>query len=220
MLVLDDFHFVQSAERHDEVELFVRSLPSQAHLVIISRADPGLRLRRLRVSHDLAELRADDLAFTVDEAREMLSRQGVTLSDDALVQLVDRAEGWPAALYLALSLTGRSDPDAFVRRFSGGNRFIGDYLLEEVLSRHPERLRDFILDVSVLDRFCAPLCDHVLERTDSASILHDLERANLFLLPLDAERRWFRFHHLFHRRPQRAGAHAPRGRPRAPRPGR
>lgn len=198
VLVLDDFHFVQSTERHAEVELLVRSLPTQAHLVIMSRADPGLRLGRLRVSHDLAELRAEDLAFTVDEARAMLSRQGVTLSDDALAQLVQRAEGWPAALYLAaLSLTGRADPDDFVLQFSGGNRFIGDYLLEEVLSRHPARLRDFILDVSVLDRFCAALCDHVLGRTDSATILHDLERANLFLLPLDAERRWFRFHHLF-----------------------
>ena len=198
VLVLDDFHFVQSAERHDEVELLVRSLPAQAHLVILSRADPGLRLGRLRVSHDLAELRAEDLAFTVDEAREMLSHEGVTLSDDALAQLVDRAEGWPAALYLAaLSLAGRPDPDDFVRRFSGGNRFIGDYLIEEVLSRHPDRVRDFILGVSVLDRFCAQLCDHVLGRTDSAAILHDLERANLFLLPIDAEHRWFRFHHLF-----------------------
>jgi len=198
VLVLDDFHFVQAAARHEEVELLIRGLPSKAHLVIMSRSDPGLRLGRLRVSHDLAELRADDLAFTLEEARELLAGAGVALSEDALAELVERTEGWPAALYLAaLSLVDRSDPDDFVHRFTGSNRFIGDYLTEEVLSRHPERLRDFILDVSVLDRFSAALCDHLLGRSDSAVILHDLERANLFLVPLDAERTWFRFHQLF-----------------------
>jgi len=198
VLVLDDFHFVQSRARHEEVEHLIHSLPDKAHLVIMSRSDPGLRLGRLRVSHDLAELRAADLAFTPDEAREMLDRTAVTLADDTLAELVERTEGWPAALYLAaLSLADRPDPDDFVHRFSGSNRFIGDYLTEEVLSRHPERLRDFILDVSVLDRFSPALCDHVLGRTDSATVLHDLERANLFLAPLDGERAWFRFHQLF-----------------------
>ena len=129
----------------------------------------------------------------------MLARHGVTLADEPLAELVERTEGWPAALYLAaLSLIGRSDGNDFVRRFSGGNRFVGDYLMEEVLSRQPEELRDFILDVSVLDRFSAPLCDHVFNRNDSATVLDHLERANLFLVPLDAQRRWFRFHHLFH----------------------
>src|SRR6478735_10709405 len=198
VLVLDDFHFVQLTARHEEVELLVQSLPEKAHLVIITRSDPGLRLGRLRVSHDLAELRADDLAFTPEEAGQMVTRTGVALSDDTLAELVERTEGWPAALYLAaLSLADRPDPDDFVHRFTGSNRFIGDYLTEEVLSRHPERLRDFILDVSVLDRFSAALCDHLLGRSDSAVILHDLERANLFLVPLDAERTWFRFHQLF-----------------------
>lgn len=198
VLVLDDFHFVQSPDRHDEVETLIRALPEKAHLVIITRSDPGLRLGRLRVSHDLAELRADDLAFTPEEAHEMVARTGVALADSTLVELVERTEGWPAALYLAaLSLADRPDPDDFVHRFSGSNRFIGDYLTEEVLSRHPERLRDFILDVSVLDRFSAPLCDHLLGRSDSATILNDLERANLFLVPLDADRTWFRFHQLF-----------------------
>ena len=198
VLVLDDFHFVQSPERHTEVETLISSLPEHAHLVITSRADPGLRLGRLRVSHDLVELRAEHLGFTVVEAREMLAHQGVTLTDDSLVQLVERAEGWPAALYLAaLSLAGRTDADDFVRRFSGGNRFIGDYLIEEVLSRQPERLRDFILGTSVLGQLTAELCDHVLERTDSATVLRNLERANLFLVPLDEQSRWFRFHNLF-----------------------
>ena len=128
----------------------------------------------------------------------MVARTGVALSDDTLAELVERTEGWPAALYLAaLSLADRPDPDDFVHRFSGSNRFIGDYLTEEVLSRHPERLRDFILDVSVLDRFSAALCDHLLGRSDSATILNDLERANLFLVPLDGDRTWFRFHQLF-----------------------
>lgn len=199
VMVLDDFHVVQSAARHEEVELLVQSLPANAHLVIISRSDPGLRLGRLRVSHDLAELRADDLAFTREEAREMFARTGgAILSDETLGELVQRTEGWPAALYLAaLSLVDRPDPDDFVHRFSGSNRFVADYLTEEVLSRHPARLRDFILDVSVLDRFSAALCDHALGRDDSATILKDLERANLFLVPLDGERTWFRFHQLF-----------------------
>ena len=198
VLVLDDFHFVHLTARHEEVELLVQSLPDKAHLVIITRSDPGLRLGRLRVSHDLAELRAEDLAFTREEAHELVARTGVVLSDVTLAELVERTEGWPAALYLAaLSLADRPDPDDFVHRFSGSNRFIGDYLTEEVLSRHPEGLRDFILDVSVLDRFSAALCDHLLGRSDSATILNDLERANLFLVPLDGDRRWFRFHQLF-----------------------
>jgi LuxR family transcriptional regulator, maltose regulon positive regulatory protein len=198
VLVLDDFHFVQSTARHEEVELLVQSLPERAHLVIVSRSDPGLRLGRLRVSADLAELRAEDLAFTPGEAREMFARTGVVLADETLAELVERTEGWPAALYLAvLSLADRPDPDDFVHRFSGSNRFIGDYLIEEVLSRQPDRLRDFIMDVSVLDRFSAALCDHLLGRSDSATILNDLERANLFLVPLDGGRTWYRFHQLF-----------------------
>lgn len=198
VLVLDDFHCVQSTERHDEVEVLIQALPEKAHLVIITRSDPGLRLGRLRVSQALVELRADDLAFTPQEARELVAGTGVVLADDTVVELVGRTEGWPAALYLAaLSLAGRPDADDFVHRFSGSNRFIGDYLTEEVLSRHPARLRDFILEVSVLDRFCAGLCDHVLGRSDSATVLKDLERANLFLVPLDDERTWFRFHQLY-----------------------
>ncbi len=198
VLVLDDFHFVQLTARHEEVELLVQNLPDKAHLVIITRSDPGLRLGRLRVSRDLAELRAEDLAFTPEEAHELVARTGVALTDDTLAELVERTEGWPAALYLAaLSLADRPDPDDFVHRFSGSNRFIGDYLTEEVLSRHPEGLRDFILHVSVLDRFSAALCDHLLGRSDSATILSDLERANLFLVPLDGDRGWFRFHQLF-----------------------
>lgn len=198
VLILDDFQFIQAPGCHEQVEFLVGNLPAQAHLVIITRSDPGLRLGRLRVSNNLAELRAEDLAFTAQEATQLLAREGVQLSADALSQLMERTEGWPAALYLAtLSLAGRADPDDFVRRFTGGNRFIGDYLTEEVLSRLPERVREFIAALSILDRFSASLCDHVVGVSDSAATLHELERTNLFVVPLEDEREWFRFHHMF-----------------------
>jgi LuxR family maltose regulon positive regulatory protein len=198
VILLDDFHCVHERACHDQFEFLVENLPSQAHLVIITRADPGLRLGRVRASGQLAEIRADDLCFTADEAAVLLGVEHVRLSLDSVSQLMQRTEGWPAGIYLAcLSLAGRDDPDEFVQQFSGGNRFIGDYLTEEVLSRHPDEVREFITTVSFLDRFSAPLCDFVSETTHSAAILHDLERGNLFLVPLDAERRWFRFHHLF-----------------------
>ena len=198
VLVLDDFHFIQQPACHQQVEFLIANLPAQAHLVIVTRSDPGLRLGRLRASRDLAELRAADLSFTAREATELLERSDVELSTKTLSQLMERTEGWPAGLYLAaLSLVGRADPDDFVQAFSGGNRFIGDYLTEEVLNRHNVRVREFITTVSILDRFSAPLCDHVVGITDSATILHDLERFNLFVVPLDDERQWFRFHHLF-----------------------
>jgi ATP/maltotriose-dependent transcriptional regulator MalT len=198
VILLDDFHFVQDSACHDQVEFFIEHLPRQAHLLISTRADPGLRLGRVRATGGLAEIRADDLAFNECETANLLAMEGVQLSSDAVAQLMLRTEGWPAGLYLAaLSLSGRPDPEEFVRRFSGGNRFIGDYLTEEVLSRHTDRTREFITSTSVLDRFCAPLCDFIAETTGSAGILHELERTNLFLVPLDDERRWFRFHHLF-----------------------
>jgi ATP/maltotriose-dependent transcriptional regulator MalT len=198
VLVLDDFHFIQQPACHEQVQFLISKLPAQGHLVIITRSDPGLRLGRLRASSDLAEIRAVDLSFTTPEAVELLANDNVQVSPTTVTQLVERTEGWPAGLYLAtLSLSGRTDADDFVLRFSGQNRFIGDYLTEEVLNRHSERVRDFIVTASILDRFSAPLCDHVAGISDSASILHDLERSNLFVVPLDEERRWFRFHHLF-----------------------
>ena len=198
VIVLDDFHVLRDAAVRDQVEVLIRNLPPQAHLVICTRADPGLRLGRLRASGRLAEIRAGDLNFTLDEAATLLSRVDVVLSGDSLVRLVDRTEGWPAGLYLAtLSLAGRADPDEFVRQFSGGNRFVVDYLTEEVLARHSDEIREFIVSMSVLDRFSAPLCDFVRGSTGSAAILDHLERSNLFLVPLDDERHWFRFHHLF-----------------------
>jgi LuxR family maltose regulon positive regulatory protein len=198
VILLDDFHLVREPTCHDQVEFLIAHLPPQAHVVIASRSDPGLRLGRLRASGQLGEVRAVDLAFNADEATALLALQGVQLSDDSLAQLMDRTEGWPAGLYLAaLSLAGRADPDEFVREFSGNTRFIGDYLTEEVLGRHTDRLRGFIITMSILDRLSAPLCDFVAETTASAAILRELERSNMFLIPLDEHRRWYRFHSLF-----------------------
>lgn len=198
VLVLDDFHFIHDATCHDQLELLIEHLPQQAHLVVITRADPGLRLGRLRASGQLLELRAHHLRFTTDEATTLLAKEGTVLDDDSTALLMQRTEGWPAGLYLAtLSLTGRPDPASFVRSFSGSNRFIGDYLTEEVLNRHTDDVREFITTISILDRFSASLCDHLAGTSGSAALLNQLEHTNLFLVPLDDNRGWYRFHHLF-----------------------
>jgi LuxR family maltose regulon positive regulatory protein len=183
---------------HEQVDFLAGHLPARAHLLIATRADPGLRLGRLRASGRLGEIRADDLAFTNDETRSLLELQQVRLSLASIAQLTRRTEGWPVGVYLAtLSLLGRADPDQLVRQLSGDNRFIGDYLTEEVLDRHTGRMREFISSVSILDRFSASLCDVVTATTSSAAVLRELERANMFLVPLDEQRHWYRFHHLF-----------------------
>jgi LuxR family transcriptional regulator, maltose regulon positive regulatory protein len=198
IILLDDFQCITSPACHEQVELLVENLPRQVHLVIMSRADPGLKLGRLRASGSLVEIRADALRFTLPEAASLLAAEGVQLHDEGVTELLMTTEGWPAGLYLAvLALSGRSDPDSFVHRFGGNDRFVGDYVSEEVLSGHPEPVRELILKISVMDRFCAAVCDFVAETTDAAGILRDLERQNLFLVPLDDEGRWFRFHHLF-----------------------
>jgi LuxR family transcriptional regulator, maltose regulon positive regulatory protein len=197
-ILLDDFHLVSDAACHGQVEFLLEHLPPRAHLVIITRADPGLRLGRLRASGRLGEIRAQDLCFTAPEVSELMAREQVALSSEGVTDLIQRTEGWPAGIYLArLWLSGKDDPDEALRQFSGGNRFIGDYLTEEVLSRHADETRDFIVTISFLDRFSAPLCDFVAKTTGSAAILQELERTNLFLMPLDEEGHWFRFHHLF-----------------------
>ena len=162
VLILDDFHYLQSAACREQVEFLIENLPEQAHLVIVSRADPGLRLGRLRASGLLAEIRAEQLSFTAEEAAALLGTEQVQLSAPALAQLMGRTEGWPAGVYLAgLSLSGRPDADELVRGSGGNDRFVTSYFSEEVLSLDSERVRDFILTTSILDRFCAPLCDAV-----------------------------------------------------------
>ncbi len=198
VIVLDDFHALHDPDCHEQVEVLIEHLPSQAHLVIATRADPGLRLARLRANGRLAEIRAADLAFTADEVSSLFDVDHIELSDESVQDLTQRTEGWAAGIRLAMmSVSGRSDPDEFIREVSGSGRFIVDYLAEEVLAGHSNEVREFIRVVSVLDRFSAPLCDFLTGSTGSATVLRELERTNLFLVPLDEGGTWFRFHHLF-----------------------
>lgn len=198
VILLDDFHSVHASACHEQVELLIHHLPPRAHLVIATRSDPGLRIGRLRANGGLGEMRAKDLAFTTAEATALLEGQQVRLPESTVSRLVDRTEGWPAGLYLAtLSLSGQEDPAEFVEQFSGSSQFVVDYLTEEVLARDTDEMRGFITSMSVLDRMCAPLCDYVLQTTGSAATLRELERTNLFLVPLAEHSGWYRFHHLF-----------------------
>jgi len=199
VLVVDDYHLVEAPEVHRSMEFLLEHLPPALRLVVASRADPPLPLARMRARGQLAEIRASALRFTADEAAELL-RAGVgdTLPDSAVAALGERTEGWVAGLQLAaLALRGRTDSAGFVAEFAGTHRFILDYLTEEVLDRQSATLRSFLLETSVLDRLSGPLCDAVLGRVGSQELLESIERANLFVLPLDAERRWWRYHHLF-----------------------
>ena len=154
--------------------------------MVLTRADPGLRIAWLRATGRLSEIRAADLAFTVEETSSLLAVEQVRLSSGSVRDLVQRTEGWAAGLYLAtLSMAGRPDPDEFVREVSDGNRFIGDYLTEEVLAGLSDEVREFIRTMSILDRFSAPLADHMTGSSNSAALLDELERSNLFLIPCD-----------------------------------
>ena len=199
VLVLDDYHLVTSARVHASVATLLDRGPSQLHLVLITRADPPLQLSRLRVRGDLAELRAEDLRFSIDEALEFVGdRLGTGLPERDVRRLLARTEGWAAGLQLAaLRLRDRADPSAFIERFTGADWHIVNYLGEEVLVSQPPRVREFLLVTSVLNRMCAPLCDALTGRADGAELISEIHRANLFLIPLDDERRWFRYHHLF-----------------------
>ncbi len=197
-LVLDDCHVIRSAGCCEELDYLLDHLPGNVHVVLIARSDPALRLGRLRVDGRVAEIRTKDLSFNADEIQAVLGVEGVRLTPSAIGGLANRTEGWPAAVYLAaLSLHGRDDPEEFVHQLSGNNRFIADYLAEEVLNRQDGELRDFILDMSVFDRFNAALGDHVTQGHASTRLLRLLERTNLFLIPMDSAGEWFRFHHLF-----------------------
>ncbi|HZD00936.1 MAG TPA: LuxR C-terminal-related transcriptional regulator, partial [Actinomycetes bacterium] len=176
-----------------------RHLPPRLQLVITGRSDPPLPLARLRAAGELVEVRAADLRFTHQETAAFLRQVwGLDLSVDAVAAVEARTEGWAVGLQLAaLSLRGRPDPEAFLEDFTGSHRYVLDYLSEEVLARQPERLVRFLLETSVLERLSGPLCDAVTGRSDGQDMLEELERANLFLVPLDEQRRWWRLHHLF-----------------------
>jgi LuxR family transcriptional regulator, maltose regulon positive regulatory protein len=198
-LVLDDYHLVTNPTCHQTLTFFLDHLPAGVHLVLATRADPPLPLARMRARGELAELRVADLQFTDEEALALLNgAMGLQLGADDVQRLAERTEGWPAGLYLAgLSLRGRQDPSAFIAAFHGDNRHIADYLGAEVLVRQPDTIRTFLLGTSVLERLSGPLCDALLEAEGSAALLRELERSNLFLVPLDQRREWYRYHHLF-----------------------
>jgi LuxR family maltose regulon positive regulatory protein len=198
-LVLDDYHVIESRDVQDGLAYLLDHAPAQLHLVVATRADPPLPLSRLRARDELVEIRSADLRFTRDEASDYLAgTMGLTLSAEDVTTLAERTEGWAAALQLAgLSLQDRDDPSVVVAAFAGDDRFIVDYLADEVLSRQPPEVRDFLLATSVLDRLHGSLCDAVTGRTDGAARLVELERAGLFLVPLDDRRQWWRYHHLF-----------------------
>jgi ATP/maltotriose-dependent transcriptional regulator MalT len=199
VLVLDDYHLVTSAQVHSTVATLLDRCPPQLHLLLITRADPPLPLSRLRVRGDLAELRADDLRFSAAEAVEFFSRRlEPLLSERDVLRLLARTEGWAAGLQLAaLRLRDRPDRSDFIERLTGADWHIVNYLGEEVLATQPTEVREFLLVTSVLNRMCAPLCDALTGRADGAGLISEIYRANLFLVPLDDEHRWFRYHHLF-----------------------
>ena len=198
-LVLDDYHAIESQPIDEALTFLVDHLPPQLRLVIVSREDPPLALARLRVRGQLTELRAADLRFTPAEAAAFLNHaMGLNLSAADITALESRTEGWIAGLQLAaLSMQGRSDAASFIQAFTGSHRFVLDYLMEEVLQRQPERVRSFLLQTTILERMCGPLCDAITERDDSRGMLAALERGNLFVVPLDDQRQWYRYHHLF-----------------------
>jgi LuxR family maltose regulon positive regulatory protein len=199
ILVLDDYHIIDGQEVQAAMEFLLDHLPSNLHLVIGSRADPALPLARLRARGELVEIRAAELRFTLDEAAAYLTESmGLVLTAPDVATLEGRTEGWIAALQLAaLSMQGRDDVAGFIAGFAGDDRYIVDYLVDEVLDRQPEGVRDFLVQTSILDRLSGPLCDAVTGRDDGTAMLKTLDRANLFVVPLDDSRRWYRYHHLF-----------------------
>ena len=199
VLVLDDYHVIDARDVQDGMAFLLEHLPPQIHLVIASRADPPLPLARLRGRGELAEIRAADLRFTPGEAAAYLNEvMGLVLTAADVAALEGRTEGWIAALQLAaLSMQGREDTAAFIDGFAGDDRYIVDFLAEEVLQRQPEHVQHFLLQTSILDRLSGPLCDAVTGQDDGKAKLMALERGNLFLVPLDDRRRWYRYHQLF-----------------------
>jgi LuxR family maltose regulon positive regulatory protein len=219
ILVLDDYHLIEDQAIHDALAFLLARLPRQLHLVLSTREDPYLPLARLRARGQLTELRATDLRFTSSEAAEFLNRvMGLALSAEDIAALEGRTEGWIAGLQLAalalqgtIPARGQKEVPDFIQSFTGSHRFVLDYLVEEVLERQPEKIQTFLLQTAILDQLTAPLCDAVCFGVTKApsragspagqdngqAILEGLDRANLFIVPLDDDRQWYRFHHLF-----------------------
>jgi LuxR family maltose regulon positive regulatory protein len=199
ILILDDYHLIDDQPIDHALSFLLKHLPPSMHLVIATREDPQLPLSQLRARSQLTELRVTDLRFTAAEAAKFLNQvMGLNLAAADITALDSRTEGWIAGLQLAaLSMQGRDDISGFIKTFAGDNRYIVDYLVDEVLERQPEHVRSFLLQTSILDRLCGSLCDAVTGQAHSNVLLEDLERGNLFVVPLDDKRHWFRYHHLF-----------------------
>jgi LuxR family maltose regulon positive regulatory protein len=200
-LVLDDYHVIDSRRVDNALTFLLERLPPQMHMVIATREDPDLPLARLRVGSQLTELRVADLRFIPSEAAEFLNQvMSLNLSAEDIAALETRTEGWIAGLQLAaISMQGRQEGARFIKSFTGSHHFVMDYLVQEVLQQQSESVQTFLLRTSILDRMCSPLCDAVLldPSTSGQEALEYLEHANLFIVPLDNERRWYRYHHLF-----------------------
>jgi len=201
VLILDDYHLISTLPIHDALIFLLDNLPPQIHLVILSRADLPFSLARLRACGELTEIRADDLRFTLEEAVAFMNEvMNLGLTQQQIAALESRTEGWVAGLQLAgLSLQGlaRGDVAGFIEAFAGSHRYVMDYLMEEVFSQQPVDVQRFLLQTSILDRLIGPLCDAVTGRDDGQAMLEWLDAVNLFIVPLDLERHWYRYHHLF-----------------------
>jgi LuxR family maltose regulon positive regulatory protein len=198
-IVLDDYHVIDSDRVHGVVSFMLERLPPNVHLIIASRIDPPLPLARLRARSQIAEINAAELSFAREEAAAFLNdTMGLELSEEDVEALEERTEGWIAGLQLAaLSVRGRKDAPAFIQAFSGSHRDVLDFLSEEVLERQSERMRSFLLETSILERLSVEMCDALTDRDDGQQMLERLERGNVFVVALDDECRWYRYHHLF-----------------------
>jgi LuxR family maltose regulon positive regulatory protein len=204
-LVLDDYHFVANTAIHESMDFLLHHLPSNVHLVLATRSDPPVHLARLRARGQLLEIRAKDLQFTLPETAQLLNQvMALEIRPEDVSRLEERTEGWVAGLKMVgMALRNQPDSSSFVRDFSGSNRYILDYLVEEVLRLQPTPIQGFLLKTSILERLCGPLCDAVMGSSpvkgapSAQDILERLDKENLFLISLDAERSWYRYHHLF-----------------------
>lgn len=199
VLALDDYHLITNPEIHEMLRFVVENQSPSMHLVVASRSDPPWPLGRLRAQQEIIEIRAGDLRFTLEEAETLINeRLRIGLSSEDLARLETKTEGWIAGLLMAaMTIQGQEKPSAFIRAFAGSSRFIFDYLVEEVLNQLSPDSQDFLLKTSILDRFCAPLCDAILQRADSQAKLTSFEKRNVYLIPLDDRRNWYRYHRLF-----------------------
>jgi LuxR family maltose regulon positive regulatory protein len=199
VLVLDDYHVIHSLPIHRQLNFIIDHQPSQMHVLILTREDPPMPLPRFRARRQMLEIRQEDLRFTLQECADFLNQvMGLNLPPEDIAALEQRTEGWIAGLQLAaLSMRGRNDRQGFIQAFTGSSHYVLDYLIEEVLKQQPAEVQEFLLETSILDRLSGPLCDAVSGRTDSRSLLENLEHANLFIIPLDQSYTWYRYHRLF-----------------------